>query len=376
LAGFGIFIFNLRFFIYLTEMKRLDLSRTNYELAISYRWRNPVAYFLIFFCLFWDGFLVMWYGIGLTVGSDMPVMFFLFPLIHVGVGIGLTYYTICLFVNKTLIRADQRTLSVKHGPLPWPKGNKEIAVRDLQQLFVQEKSGNKGHKYHILSAQLKDGKMVTLLPNVSATPEELLHLERSIEDYVGISDQPVIGEMTGRTKVAGELGTRRRTPGLVSGYSGRVGVEVAEVGDFITYEGRTFEVSHLSIHQWNDGNTDRQLQLAAVDGQHALLYIMQNKGLFKLFLEVEFTKAQQLGLDFDATPTPTVITYQKVNYELFTQQVGSQYLSGQTAGISASQWLYRTTKGDEQLRILEHKGMQTVYFGQEEISGAFDVLQP
>jgi hypothetical protein len=279
-------------------------------------------------------------------------------------------------VNKTHIRADQRTLSVKHGPLPWPKGNKEIAIRNLQQLFVQEKSGNKGHKYHILSAQLKDGKILTLLPNVSATPEELLHLERSIEDYVGIPDHPVIGEMTGRTKVAGELDTRRRTPSLAPGYSGRVGVEVAEVGDFITYGGRTFEVSHLSIHQWNDGNTDRQLQLAAVDGQHALLYIMQNKGLFTLFLEIEFTKAQQLALDFDTTPTPLVVTYQKVDYELLNQQVGQQFLSGQTAGISASQWLYRTAKGDEQLRILDHQGMQAVYFGEEEISAAFEVLQP
>ena len=357
-------------------MKRLELTRTNYELAVSYRWRNPVAYFLIFFCLFWDGFLVMWYGIGLTSGGGMPAMFFLFPLIHVAVGVGLTYYTICLFVNKTLIRADQRTLSVKHSPLPWPKGNKEIAVRDIQQLFVQEKTGNKGHKYHILSAQLKSGKILTLLPNVSATPEELLQLERSIEDYLGIPDQPVIGEMAGRTKIAGELGERRRTPSLSPGYSGRVGVEVAEVGDFITYADRTFEVSHLSIYQWNDGNTDRQLQLAAVDGQHALLYIMQNKGLFTLFLEVEFSKAQQLALDFDAIPTPAEITYQKVSYEIITQQVGQQYLSGQTAGISASQWIYRTAKGDEQLRVLDHNGMQTVYFGQEEISAAFDVLQP
>lgn len=357
-------------------MKRLELTRTNYELAVSYRWRNPVAYFLIFFCLFWDGFLVMWYGIGLTSGGGMPAMFFLFPLIHVAVGVGLTYYTICLFVNKTLIRADQRTLSVKHSPLPWPRGNKEMAVRDIQQLFVQEKTGNKGHKYHILSAQLKSGKILTLLPNVSATPEELLQLERSIEDYLGIPDQPVIGEMAGRTKIAGELGERRRTPSLSPGYSGRVGVEVAEVGDFITYADRTFEVSHLSIYQWNDGNTDRQLQLAAVDGQHALLYVMQNKGLFKLFLEVEFTKAQQLALDFDAIPTPAEITYQKVNYEIFTQQVGQQFLSGQTVGLSASQWIYRTAKGDEQLRILDHNGMQTVYFGQEEISAAFDVLQP
>ncbi|WP_020534570.1 hypothetical protein [Lewinella cohaerens] len=358
-------------------MKRLEISRTNFELAISYRWRNPIAYFLIFFCLFWDGFLVMWYGIGLSTGGEMPAMFFLFPLIHVAVGVGLTYYTICLFVNKTLIRADQRTLSVKHTPLPWPRGNKEIKVRDLQQLFVREKTGNKGHKYHVLSAQLMDGKSVTLLPNVSSTPEELLHLERSIEDYLGIPDQPVIGEITGHTKVSGVLpGSRRRSPNLAPGFSGRVGVEVAEVGDFITYGSRTFEVSHLSIHQWNDGNTDRQLQLAAVDGQHALLYIIQDKGLFNLFLEVEFTKAQQLALDFDTTPTPAEITYQRVDYELYTQDVGQQFLSGQTEGISASQWIYRTARGDEQLRILDHRGMQTVYFGQKEISAAFEVLKP
>jgi hypothetical protein len=358
-------------------MKRLDIIRTNYELAINYRWRSPAAYFLIFFCLFWDGFLVFWYGIGLATG-EMPTMFFLFPLIHVAVGIGLTYYTVCLFVNTTQIRADQRTLKVNHGPLPWPRGNKEIAVRDVQQLYVKENVGSKGQRSYVLKALLNSGDDITLLPSVNASAEALLQLERSVEDYLGIPDQPTAGEMAGRVKPTMELEAGRppRRPSRTSGYVGVVGIEQAEVGDFITYESRTFEVSHVSTHQWNDGNTDRQLQLAAVDGQHALVYVLQNKGLYTIFLEIEFTRAQQLALNFEDIPTPSSITYQDVAYELFSQQVGEQFRADRSESVSATQWIYRSAEGDEQLRILDHQGMQAVYFGQEEIAPAFGVLTP
>src|SRR5688572_30942019 len=30
------------------------------ELTITYRWFSIAAFFLLFFCIFWDGFLVVW----------------------------------------------------------------------------------------------------------------------------------------------------------------------------------------------------------------------------------------------------------------------------------------------------------------------------
>lgn len=360
-----------------TLMKRLDISHNTFELNITYRWFSPIAFFLLFFCLFWDGFLVLWYGIGMATG-DMPSMFFLFPLIHVAVGVGLTYYTICLFINRSHITTSQRILSVRHAPLPWPRGNKEIEVKNIEQLYVEEKTGSKGSKYHILRAMLTDGEKITLLGNINAPAETLLELERTIEDYVGISDAPVIGEMQGSTKTSGGTApnTGRRTPRQAPGYSARAGVEAAAVGDFVTYEGRTFEVSYVTSYDWNNGDIDRLLQLASPDGQHALLYIQQDKGLFKTYLEVEFTKAQQLALEFESRPAPKALDYQNAHYELYSQQLGQQYIPRRSAGIPAEQWTYFNEQETEYLRILDHQGMETVYFGQAEVPAAFSVLKP
>lgn len=360
-------------------MKRLEISRSTFELNIRYRWFSPIAFALVFFCIAWDGFLVFWYGIGLATG-DMPAIFFIFPLLHVAVGVGLTYYTICLFVNRSYIDASQRMLTVRHGPLPWPRGNKEIAVADLHQLYVEEKTGNKGSKYHILRAMLESGDKLTILGNINAPAETLLELERAVEEYIGIVDAPVIGEMENVVKGSPRGGTHPSTslprPAPAPGFSARAGVEVASVGDFVTYEGRTFEVSYISTYDWNDGNIDRLLQLAAADGQHALLYIRQDKGLFQTFLEVEFTKAQQMALEFQSRPAPKHIDYQGTHFELHRQEVGQQYIPRRAEGIPVEQWVYFTQANDEYLRILDHQGMETVYFGQEEVPAAFSVLKP
>lgn len=360
-------------------MKRLQISTSSFDLNIAYRWRSAVAYFLVFFCLFWDGFLVIWYGLGMSSNGEMPMVFFLFPLIHVAVGIGLTYDTICLFLNTTYIEVDQQMIRVHHGPLPWPRGNKSLPVRELDQLYVKERTGNKGSKYYTLEMRTIDGEDVSLIGQINATTDELQHLERTIENYLGIIDRPMGNEfhrkqppLTTASEPEEKL-LRRREPS--PGYSARAGVEVAKVGSFVTYERRTFEVSHESLYQWNNGNTDRLLQLAAVDGTQMLLYIKQDKGLFETYLEIRFTQAQQAALGFTAPPAPHEITYDRVTYELDEQAVGQEYLSHTPQkGIAAKEWLYRTKAGDEYLRILDHKGMTTVYFGQREIAGAFDVL--
>lgn len=85
--------------------KCLEILCSFFELNIIYCWFSLIVFFLIFFCLFWDGFLVLWYGIGFVVG-DVFFMFFLFLFIYVVVGIGLMYYMICLFVNCSYINVD------------------------------------------------------------------------------------------------------------------------------------------------------------------------------------------------------------------------------------------------------------------------------
>ena len=174
-------------------------------LRLTYRWFSPAAWFLALFCLFWDGFLVFWYA-GATTGVDWSkgldavagpqLMFLLFPLIHVAVGVGLTYFTVCSFVNRTVIDVSPREISVRIGPLPW-RGNRSVAPMQIAQIYREEivrQTKNGQSITYELSAVLKDGKKLKLLSGLHGA-DQALYLEQEIERHLGIRDQAVAGEM-------------------------------------------------------------------------------------------------------------------------------------------------------------------------------------
>lgn len=60
----------------------------------------------------------------------MPLMAILFPLGHVAVGVGITYYVFCGFLNKTDIKISHSGIEIKTYPLPW-RGNKILNEADI-----------------------------------------------------------------------------------------------------------------------------------------------------------------------------------------------------------------------------------------------------
>ena len=87
-------------------------------MSIVWSWRTWRVIPLIFFCLVWNGFLLFWYA--KAASTQTPIVFKVFPLVHVAVGVGLAYLVVTTLCNKTTIRVDPNLLSVKHGPIPWP----------------------------------------------------------------------------------------------------------------------------------------------------------------------------------------------------------------------------------------------------------------
>ena len=165
-------------------------------LSISYRWFSPSYIFLAFFCLFWDGFLVFWYSVAFA--QDAPWLMFVFPLLHLGVGVGLTYTALAGFYNSTSVRAGQGKLTIQHGPLPWP-GNKTVPSTDIIQLYAEQRmvhSRNGTHPRYQLSAITRDNRKLRLIANMDE-PDTVRFLERKIEEYLGIENRPVEGEMSG-----------------------------------------------------------------------------------------------------------------------------------------------------------------------------------
>ncbi|QDU78843.1 hypothetical protein Pla110_05470 [Polystyrenella longa] len=189
-----------------TRIKKEVGAPDNYEineyhgvLHITWKWFNWGILFLVFFCVIWDGFLVVWYFIAATQGMDgkFSLIAFLFPLLHVAVGALLTYYTIASLFNRTTILVGDHRLSIKHGPIPW-KGVELRDTGDLDQLFVEEKvnRSKNGTSYtYLLKAKLHSGSELKLITNL-ASLQEGLFLEQKIEEFLKIEDRRMAGEVS------------------------------------------------------------------------------------------------------------------------------------------------------------------------------------
>jgi hypothetical protein len=180
--------------------KRFRVEQWGSELVITQRWYNHGVWALLAFCVFWDGFLVAWYsaGIGMLLhgseGAGMVWLMLVFPVLHVAVGLGLTYGVLCTFFNKTVIRVNHGELSIAHGPLPCP-GNSRHFTSDVTQLFCQEKKWrgeNSTRRTYKLVAVKRDGSQVQLTG--SDNYNDVAFIEQQIESHLKIADERVPGE--------------------------------------------------------------------------------------------------------------------------------------------------------------------------------------
>jgi hypothetical protein len=138
--------------------------------GVSWRWWRLQHVFLLFFCGAWDAFLVFWYSTILTGhaksvnGAD--VMMIVFPICHVAVGIGLTYYLIASMFNRTWIKSDGDTLTVRHGPVPWA-GNRSVPIHALRDLRVEAKyQRNSAPRFSVIG--VNNGQDVALVKDLDS----------------------------------------------------------------------------------------------------------------------------------------------------------------------------------------------------------------
>lgn len=164
------------------------------DFIIRYRWFSAKYVVLLFFCLFWDGFLVVWYTMAMR--GEMPLAAVLFPIIHVLAGVVITYLTVAGFVNHTELRVSRDLLTVRQGPLPFP-GNKSVSAFDVVQFFVKEAvsySKNGRHVTYQVWLEMKDSTQRPLLKNLDKH-EQALFIEQEAEKFLNIADRLVAGEM-------------------------------------------------------------------------------------------------------------------------------------------------------------------------------------
>jgi hypothetical protein len=174
----------------------IEVNEQRGELTITYKWFKLIAIFLAFFSAFWLGGLAVIYAMLFNEEfQQVALIAGVFTLGHLAVGIGLGYYSLCLFLNKTVITVDRLNLHIYHKPLPW-FGQLTIDWREIKQIFVKETMrSNKGqYSYsYALQALTKSGRKMTLMKDIDRS-EVAQYLEEKLEQYLKIEDQPVNGE--------------------------------------------------------------------------------------------------------------------------------------------------------------------------------------
>jgi hypothetical protein len=171
---------------------RVEVLDLGNSLEIRRSWFTPVLFFLVFFCIFWNGFMIVWHVMAISMGAWFMSVF---GLLHTAVGIGLAYGTFAGFVNRTVIRVGQGMLEVRHGPLPW-LGNKTLPAHEVQQLYCQEHvHRNKNGTSVTYSVELiRNSGRETLVKGLSEC-DQALFIEQELERFLKIEDQPVRGEL-------------------------------------------------------------------------------------------------------------------------------------------------------------------------------------
>ena len=94
----------------------IEVNNTSMGLEIIRRWFSFKFIPLNIFAVIWDGFLIVFYSRVLQSNDTMPLFF---SIAHFAVGIGLTYYVIAGYLNKTYIQVNNSNLIIAHSPIPF-----------------------------------------------------------------------------------------------------------------------------------------------------------------------------------------------------------------------------------------------------------------
>jgi hypothetical protein len=157
-------------------------------LRIIRRWFHPVLYLLLFFCIAWDSFLVFWYSMAFR--NNAPWIVIVFPIAHLAVGVGLTYYTIAGFFNRTTITIEGDEISVRHGPVPW-MGNVRVPIDDLAQIRWERnkqlnRNGGVSFTYRVKGVT-RGGASITLISALTDR-NQAVFIQQQIEGRLGLRD--------------------------------------------------------------------------------------------------------------------------------------------------------------------------------------------
>jgi len=174
---------------------QITISKGFQQLKITRKWFDVKYIYIIPFVLIWNAFLFYWYKMALSY-PNIDWLALLFPILHVSMGIGLTYYVLTGLFNKTVIDVNFNSFNVRHSPFPY-SGNKTLASKTLIQLYCKREDfwsrfhGSSSFTVHAITSRRENIKLLSGLENA----EQALFIEQEIEKFLHIEDKLVKGEV-------------------------------------------------------------------------------------------------------------------------------------------------------------------------------------
>lgn len=163
------------------------------ELRFVIPWRNTRRWgFFLLFTIVWNAILTPFIITGIATGEWRIL---LFASIHILVGVSFLMYTLGLMFNKTKVVVTSQGVEIKNGPIPIPfNPNRFMAVRDIEQLFVEEyvpsKTNGRPDYTYAVTALTTSAERQRLVGGFSQ-PGHALYLEQEMETFLSIKDKPV-----------------------------------------------------------------------------------------------------------------------------------------------------------------------------------------
>ena len=161
------------------------------ELSWGKKWYENI--FMLFFTFAWNAFIAVFVVMALSSGGFGMLPFM---SVHILVGIGLIYYQLTTFFNRTYVTANRYHINIEHKPIPVPfYGNKLIEVSEIDQLFVHKyvkstsKNGTRSYS-HAVKMMLKSGRVEQLIKGIDYY-DQARFIEQELERFLGIQDRRV-----------------------------------------------------------------------------------------------------------------------------------------------------------------------------------------
>ncbi len=179
----------------LSVPQNLNLTEDHREVIIEKKWFSITHLGTLLFAIAWCSFTYFFYQ--MMIEGNVSIFILLFPILHIMVGIWLLYYAVCGFFNKTVIKANNKEVSIRHTPLPW-NNDKIIARQYIQQLFVKERiQTSKATRICTYDVQvILQGNIKISLVKGLETAVEARFIEKKLEHFLKIEDRPVKGSYT------------------------------------------------------------------------------------------------------------------------------------------------------------------------------------